>query len=855
MRVDRSLLSWMPLLVGAVSIGITVWLWRHEQVTMQRALVAEFDASLRQTASRIDQRMASYEQMLRGVQGLFRATGQVGREAFARYVDAQLAGADSAGLQLFAYAARLKGSGPDGTVASRVVYVAPDSSLNLKALGDDPYAEPARRAAMQLAADSGGIGITHRLEGLVDPGRDGQPGFVMMVLPVYARGRPTDSVDARREAIAGWVFAGIRATDLMSSLYGDGTPGIEARLYDGVDANRQTLMYESAARGAAALPPRLHAHEYIGFGGHTWTLEVSAGAGFEERHGAGAARIIAISGAGLSLLLALLTRQLVNGRQHALAVARSMTRELRASEERYRRIVETADEGILTTDAQGRISFVNPKMAAMLGHPADGLLGRPVAELLAPPGPETGPALSPPGATVAPGAHELRLRRQDGAALWVSMTTTAIIDTEGRPAGWLAMVTDITGKKQAEATRTELEAQLRESQKMQAIGTLAGGIAHDFNNILAAILGNVALAEHPGLDAATRGRLEQISQSAERARSLVRQILAFSRRQPHRLVDQPLRPVVEESVRLMRPILPAQVVFDASLSDTPLNARADATQLHQVLLNLYTNAWHALNGQAGRIGVGLDAVTLDDDAAQRLGLAPGRHAHLWVSDTGCGMDEATRTRVFEPFFTTKPVGQGTGLGLSVVHGIVAGHQGAIAVDSAPGQGSRFDLYLPIVERHAPVQPSAMREPGPAPAQVGHVLYVDDDPVMVAMVHALLQRAGHRVTSFEDPRDALATLRAGPEAFDLVVTDHNMPELSGLDIAEALVRLRPDLPVVITSGFVSEEMKAAALRVGVRSVLQKEYTLERLPDIVRRLLAESRAGIGSLPEPTAPGRLA
>jgi CheY-like chemotaxis protein/two-component sensor histidine kinase len=322
-----------------------------------------------------------------------------------------------------------------------------------------------------------------------------------------------------------------------------------------------------------------------------------------------------------------------------------------------------------------------------------------------------------------------------------------------------------------------------------------------------------------------------------RARDLVHQILAFSRRQPHRLQDQPLRPLVEDVVRLMRPLLPAGVTLETELAQEPLTVAVDATQLAQVVMNLCTNAWHALAGQAGHIRIGLAAVTLVTEAAQRLGLQPGQHARLWVSDTGVGMDAATRARVFEPFFTTKPVGQGTGLGLSVVHGILATHRGAITVDSAPGQGCRFEVYLPLVDvlPGAVLPPVPHDEPGPSAGR--HVLYLDDDPVIVLVATGLLQQAGYRVTAFESPLAALAALQARPDDFDLVVTDHNMPGMSGLDISRSLSALRPGLPVVVSSGYVSDALQADAARAGVRQVMQKEYMHEQLVAIVNRLLAD------------------
>jgi PAS domain S-box-containing protein len=371
---------------------------------------------------------------------------------------------------------------------------------------------------MQLAADSAGVGITPRLPDLVV--RDGpvQSGFLMF-LPIYARGQALDSVAARRAALAGWVVAGVRMHDLMSSLYGERMRGVDVRVHDGVEPTPQTLLYASSPQRADDGTRRLEVLEYIGFAGHNWTLAVTAGPAFEQRTGADAATIIAWSGLAGTMLLVLLTRLLVGGRERAGQLARAMTRELRASEERYRGIVDTADEGIWVTDVQGRTAFANPKLAQMLGHTPQELLGRTQAEFVDP----SRPASVPPGLNGSPPGDatrcELGLLAKDGSALWVSMATTPVLDAAGRPAGALSMLTDITAQKQADAARFELEAQLRESQKMEAIGTLAGGIAHDFNNILAAILGNVDAAQQRWRTSASRrcGRAAWCSRSSPSA--------------------------------------------------------------------------------------------------------------------------------------------------------------------------------------------------------------------------------------------------------------------------------------------------------------------------------------------------
>jgi PAS domain S-box-containing protein len=504
------------------------------------------------------------------------------------------------------------------------------------------------------------------------------------------------------------------------------------------------------------------------------------------------------------------------------------------------RALTQISQGVMITDASWVISYVNPGFERLTGYSAGETLGR-TAKFLQ--GAQTSKAAAADlGRALRAGEEyrgEILNYRKDGAAIWIALDISPIRDDSGALTGFVGTQRDITERKQAEVERRSLESQLRESQKMESIGTLAGGIAHDFNNILGAILGNVALArgdlpaEHPAHQS-----LDQIGKASLRARDLVQQILAFSRRQAQELVGQPLQPLVEESLSLLRATLPARCALEAKLTDAPLYVYADGTQIQQVLMNLCTNAWHALADGLGTITVGLDEQLLETAAAQAVGAwPPGRYAHLWVRDTGIGMDAQTRARIFEPFFTTKPAGQGTGLGLSVVHGIVAAHQGAISVDSAPGEGSTFHLYLPAQQQLETSPTSESTRPAALEGHGEHVLYIDDDEVMLLMVDRLLQRSGYRSTCCHSTQDALAALRAAPQAFDAVVTDYNMPEASGLELAGAISRIRPDLPVVISSGYVSEELRSGAERLGVRHLLQKQNTFDELPGLLRRVLAD------------------
>ena len=439
--------------------------------------------------------------------------------------------------------------------------------------------------------------------------------------------------------------------------------------------------------------------------------------------------------------------------------------------------------------------------------------------------------------------NEHRIRCRDGQWKWVLSRGMVIQrDEAGRPLRMVGTHTDITEVRQAEGQQRALEAQLRESQKMEAIGTLAGGVAHDFNNLLAAILGNLALArEDVGDEHVAQESLAEINRAAIRARQLVQQILAFSRRQPQEMQRQLLTPLVEEALGLLRSLLPAGMKLEARLPAEPLPVLADATQMQQVLMNLCTNAWQAMAGRPGDIAVVLEAVHLDAPAALRLGnVAAGDYARLSVADNGPGMDAATQRRIFEPFFTTKAPGTGTGLGLAVVHGIVKAHRGAIELHSQPGDGARFDVYLPLaagagVVPAAPPVGSVVSEP-PDGSGGRHVVYVDDYEAMVFLVGRLLRRQGYRVSTFGSGEAALAWLRGhADEPVDLLVTDQNMPGLSGIDVVRSLRTLRPSLRVAIVSGHVSEGLVAEAAALGVTDVLGKQDSMEALGQSIKALL--------------------
>ena len=450
---------------------------------------------------------------------------------------------------------------------------------------------------------------------------------------------------------------------------------------------------------------------------------------------------------------------------------------------------------------------------------------------------------------------ELSLQRGDSTVLQAQLDC---VRAEGSSPGVRIALIDISGRKQAEAARLHLEDQLRESQKMEALGTLAGGVAHDFNNALAVIIGQVELARQDlGPGHAALESLEEIGKAGRRAEALVQQILAFGHRQITERKVISLAPIVEESVRLLRATLSAAVSLTVECAAAAPVVLADAGQIEQVVLNLCNNARYAITGQTlkGTIEIRLEACEREPDQTSDsesvydpLGpLQPGRYACLSVRDNGVGMDAATQRQLFEPFFTTKPVGEGTGLGLSVVYGIVRGHQGVIQVQSQPGEGAFFRIYFP--EASSPA--SLIFAPGPesvrahdatAPALPGdgaHVLCIDDDQAIVFLMKRLLERMGYCVSVYTDQNEALAAARAEPGRFDLVVTDYNMPGMSGLEVARALREIRADLPIVLASGNITEELRIEAPGAGVSELISKPYTVKELCEAIDRQVQAQR----------------
>jgi len=396
----------------------------------------------------------------------------------------------------------------------------------------------------------------------------------------------------------------------------------------------------------------------------------------------------------------------------------------------------------------------------------------------------------------------------------------------------------------------KMELRIREAQKMESVGQLAGGIAHDFNNILSAIVGNLYLiemdiAENP----AVLEKLRNISNATRRATDLVNQILTFSRKGKQDRTPLALNDVVLEALKLLRASVPANIRIKTELTAAP-NVLANATAIHQIIMNLGTNAWQAMRDQTGELKVEMAVMEVDADFAQtHPDLQPGRYVQLSVSDTGNGMDRATLEHIFEPFFTTKAVGEGTGLGLAVVHGIMKSHDGGISVYSQPGEGTTFHLYFPAIESAATERKI---EATPIPRGQGeHVLFVDDEEALAGLGKMILDRLGYQVTMATSALEALAAVRHQPEPFDLVVTDLTMPFMDGTQLGRELLRMQPNLPIIISTGYRGAMTAGKAGELGFRGLLSKPSTARALGEIVHRVLQPAKASKTRLNDPASP----
>ena len=418
-------------------------------------------------------------------------------------------------------------------------------------------------------------------------------------------------------------------------------------------------------------------------------------------------------------------------------------------------------------------------------------------------------------------------RRKDGTLYEEHGSIAPVRDETGKITHFVAVRRDVSKE-------VELEKQLLQAQKLESLGVLAGGIAHDLNNTLTPIMGFTALVEENLPEGSpNRENLKEVLKSSERAKNLVRQILAFSRRGEQERKPVDIAGIVKEATKLLRATMPPTIEIRQNIDPECGQVRADATQIEQVMMNLCTNAYQALGDAGGLLEVSLTQVEVSpEDARAHPHLQGGPHVKLTVSDTGPGIDAAIVERVFEPFFTTKGVGEGTGLGLSIVHGIVTAHGGAISCRSEAGKGTSFFVYLPRLDEAA----AGEREHSEAPPKgAEHILFVDDEEPITRLAQQMLPALGYRVTVRTSGIEALEAFRAAPAGFDLVITDFAMPQLSGVDLARKLTEIRPDVPVLLCTGLREQIPRDGLHEIGIRGCVMKPFGMPDLAGIIRRTL--------------------
>jgi PAS domain S-box-containing protein len=496
----------------------------------------------------------------------------------------------------------------------------------------------------------------------------------------------------------------------------------------------------------------------------------------------------------------------------------------------YKSLLTAMHNAVVIYDISGKISYANPAFTKLFGF------------LLSDDDPMLPESFIPAsekersdvirrrvliaGETIS--EFEVKRLTKEGRPLDVSLSAACYYDDDGNIAGYFEIYRDVTEVRR-------MERQLRQAQKMEAIGTLAGGIAHDFNNILFPIMGYAEMArEETGVSASLRDYLEEILKASHRAKDLVNQILSFSRETSHETRPIRIQPIVKEALKLLRASLPSTIEIRQEIDKECGAVMGDPTGIHQIVMNLCSNAYHAMREKGGIMEVRLTHFDVNEFLGA-MHLSPGRYIRLTISDTGHGMDSFVKEKIFEPYFTTKKVGEGTGMGLFVVHGIVKGLGGDIRVYSEPNVGTTFHIYIPCIEQER--LPDTDKAVAHIVEQGGneHILLIDDELPIIKMIQQMLERLGYRVTPRTSSVEALELFRVRPDAFDLIITDMTMPNMTGTDLSEQILKVRPDIPIVLCTGFSEFITEKKARAMGIREFVMKPVVKSKLSAVLRRLL--------------------
>jgi len=509
---------------------------------------------------------------------------------------------------------------------------------------------------------------------------------------------------------------------------------------------------------------------------------------------------------------------------------------LEQSEKKYRTILESIEDGYYEVDIKGTFTFFNDSMCKILGYSKDELKGLNNRQYMDDKNAKkifkTFNRVYKTGQPYK--AIDWELIRKDGSRCFVETSVALKRNSKDQPIGFQGIARDISERKKAEKEKILLEKQLRQSQKMESIGTLTGGIAHDFNNLLYMISGNAELAlEDTPKWTPVHTNLEEIKSASLRAAGIVKQLLNFSRKTDQKLEPLGAVAVIRDALKFLRSTIPTTIDIQRHLPETDITILADPVQINQVLMNLCINAAHAMENTGGILEIIVEKVHLNAEEADSYpDLTAGDFLKIMVSDTGPGIASENINRIFDPYFTTKEMGKGSGMGLSIVHGIVKNYSGAVFVDSRPGEGTTFSLLFPVVDKKPKIETETIDE---LPRGHETILFVDDEEAITDMTQKVLERLGYKVEICLNPLRALDLFQSKPEYFDVVITDMTMPQMTGAKLSEKLMEIRSDIPIIICTGHSSLINEENAKQLGIADYVMKPVSMSRIAKAIRKIL--------------------
>ena len=732
-----------------------------------------------------------------------------------------------------------------------IVYYIEPLEMNKPAFGFDIASNPTRLKAITKGFDTARLAATERITLVQETGN--QFG-ILLLLPIYQQGVSLTTSEERYENRRGFVVEVLRIGDVIDAALKDfSDKGINISLYDISDDAEKQFLYQRPSRLGGmtdhsieeeAIYKGLSWKEPFEVGGRQWEMVFLPSLRYHHSRQMYQGSIVLLGSLMLTFMLAFyilkriryiaeiekkVKQEVLTNQQLALEIAERKRAEEKAT--RFGHILERTLNEIYVFHAD-TLKFIQVNKGARknLGYTIEELQNLTPLDLK----PEfTHGSFTKLINPLRTGVKSViifnTVQQRKDETLYPVEAHLQYVAAESMPV-FVAIIIDTTEKHR-------MEDQLRQAQKMEAIGTLAGGIAHDFNNILSAIIGYTELA----LFDAEKGsslhhNLQEVMRAGGRARDLVKQILAFSRQVRQERKPIQLKPIAKEGLKFLRASLPATIEIHQDIQSDAL-VMADPTQIHQIIMNLCTNAEHAMREQGGVLSVKLADVQLQTDfTAEHPELKPGPYLELTVSDTGYGIPAHNLDRIFDPFFTTKETGVGTGMGLSVVHGIVSSYKGAIIASSEEGEGSTFSVYLPIIERQLEEQSAAQE---PLPTGTEHILFVDDEPALENIGKQILQSLGYRVTTRTSSLEALELFKAKSSQFDLVVTDMSMPNMSGDVLSAELMKIRPDIPIILCTGYSTKISDESAKGIGIKAFVYKPIVRSDLAKSIRSVLDEQK----------------